>query len=419
MTISNKSSWREASPHKSFPALETALNVDVAIIGGGITGITAAYLLRATGTSVALFERDRIGNWATGSTTGFLMEIPDTDASKLTSRYGEEKARLIIASHRDAVSCIEHIVLAENIECAFTRCPVYIYARSEKEAEDIQKEVTALARTGTTAIFSRDSALTLRNSGYLKIERQAKFHPLKYVSALAAACEKAGIRIFEQTEVTKIEEGATHILHTKSGRIIHAAHVLEATHYPLSPQPSQLRFKKAWYTTYVLEASLPKNSLPEALFEDLATPYHYARVDAGASRDRLIIGGEDHRSDVKVNEKKNFDALEMYLKEILPSVQYEITRKWKGRIVESGDGIAYIGRTTNHSVFYATGYSGNGLTYGTITAQLFRDHVLENPNPLASIYSPKRGFSLRTYVPKALEYFQIFMGGAIKNTIFH
>lgn len=394
MAISNKSSWRGTKRVEEFSPLDAPLEVDVAIIGGGMTGVTAAYLLRDSGKSVAVLERGTIGDWASGSTTGFLMELLDTSASELIARFGSEKAALIISSHRNAIAHIEQIIQAEKIECDFMRCPAYVYARNDKEKEVLQKELDALRQVKTTASFEEEMLLALRANAYLKIEHQAKLHSLKYLFALAEVCAKAGVQIFEHTQITKIEEGDTKILHTSTGQIIRAKSVLEATHYPLDPQPQTLESKIAWHTTYVLEVFIPKNTLPEALFEDLALPYHYARIDAAGDKDRLILGGGDHRSDIKVDEDKSFDALEAYVKEILPSVPYEITRKWKGRVVEPEDGIAYIGTVDTHSVFYATGYSGNGLTYAMITAELFKDHALNIPNEYAELYSAKRPSSL-------------------------
>lgn len=415
MDVSDRSSWRGVKRSKESSRLHTSLEVDVAIIGGGITGITAAYLLRDSGKSIALLERENIGDLATGSTTGFLMETLDIDASELISKYGKEAAQLITKSHRDAVSRIEEIIRQEHIECEFTRCPAYIYARTEKQSDDLRKETGSLREVGTPVVFSTDSELPFKSCAYIKVKDQAKFHSLKYLFAIADICEQAGAQIFEHTEVSKIEKGEINTLHTKSGHQVHAKHILVATHYPLDPQPAKLRFKKAWYSTYVLEARLAKHLLPEALFEDIETPYHYARIDPQPDFDRLIIGGEDHRSDIKIDEKKSFDALETYLGEILASVPHTVTRKWKGRIVESADGLAFIGPTTRHKVFYATAYSGTGLTYGTIAAQLFADFVEGRLNPVAEIYAASRSFSLRQYLPKAIEYIREFFGAAVKN----
>lgn len=390
------------------------MSADIAIIGGGITGMTAAYLLRGTGKSVVLLEKDSIGSFATGSTTGFLMDVLDTHASTLISGLGIEKAKAVTGSHRDAIRRIEEIVRYEKIACEFMRCSAYLYARNAREAENLKKEATELAEVGIEAEFMSDSLLALENQGYLEVKRQAKFHSLKYLFAIAEICSKSGIRIFEQSEVTSIEKGATPVLHTTKGFQVTAGKVLMATHYPMNPQPGKLRFKKAWYTTYVLEAWIPAGTLPEGLYEDAEVPYHYARVDAFPGRDRLIIGGEDHRSDLQFDEKKIFARLRSYVKTILPGVPFEVTRQWKGRIVEPVDGLASIGPLSD-GIFYATGYSGTGLTYGTIAAQSFAAYAMGTSDPFQGIYAADRGLLLKVAAPKGVDYLQELASGILKN----
>lgn len=417
MSISDLSTWLEEKSSRQFPSLQKSIDVDVAIIGGGITGITAAYLLRQSGKSVVLLDGGRIGQWATGYTTGFLMEVLDTDPEQLIKQYGLYDAKAIVRAHREAIAEIERIVGNEKIECEFVRCPAFLYGSTEKEVTDLEKQIESFRALGIHASYSAD-ALPLRSSGHVIIENQAKFHPLKYLFALAQKCHESGIQIYEESEVASISQGRNVSLQLKNGVRVHATNALVATHNPfMRPQPLQLRFKKASYSTYVIEALLPVDTLPEALYEDSNVPYHYARIDKSPEHDRIIIGGEDHRSDINVNEDKNFIALEKYLEELLPSVPYTITRKWAGEIVEPGDGIAYIGTLRDKGIYFATGYSGNGLTYSMISAKMFSDHVMGITNPLKGVFAANRPFSLRHHVPKALEYIYEFLMGAVKNTL--
>lgn len=391
MAISDKSSWREEAPRAKFPPLEADITVDVAIVGGGLTGITAAYLLRTSGKSVALLEGGRIGGRATGATTAFLMELLDTPASKLISRFGADTARRIAQAHRDAITHMEDTAARELIDCEFMRCPAYVYARTDGQTKELQREIAALKSVGTAASYDASAeALGFSTKGHIRVENQAKFHPLKYLFALAEVCGKTGVHLFEQTEVAQVLEGTPNILRTKNGPTVRATHVLIATHYPLDPQPAKLRGVKSWYTTYVLEAFLPKGLLPEGLYEDLETPYHYARIDGQEGRDRLILGGADHPSEVSVDLEKSFGALEAYVKELLPGTAYELTRKWRGRVVEPVDGLAFIGPAGNSTVFHATGFSGNGMTYATLAAEMFRDHVGSAANPYQAIFAADR-----------------------------
>jgi len=410
--MAQKSIWRDGIAQHEYPALRTDLTVDVAIIGGGLTGLTAAYELRDSGLSVALLEANTLGAYASGSTTAFLMELIDTDADELVKTRGEREARAILDSHRDAVSLYESIVTNEAIDCEFARTPFFKYALSSAEATKLRGEVSALEDLGRDAMW-QTTQFAFPTMGYMTLGNQAKFHPLKFLTALSGRVRTTA-KIFEHTEVTSVSRTGNVVILKTSMHTVHARYVLMATHYPIT-QPKKLFFKKAAYITYVLAASIPKKTLPEGLYEDMLNPYHYMRVDKGAKRDRLIVGGEDHRMDVSVPEEPAFIKLRAYVHERLPNVKMDVEREWKGRIVEPGDGIAFLGPVDMPHLYYATGYSGNGLTYAAIAAQLFRDYVRGTHNPLQEIYAAGRQANMRAYLSSAGHYLEEFKNGALKH----
>ena len=134
--------------------------------------------------------------------------------------------------------------------------------------------------------------------------------------------------------------------------------------------------------------------------------------------DRLIIGGADHRADIPVDAEKNFADLEQYARGALPHLPLTFVRRWKGPIVEPGDGLAYIGPVDSHaSVIHATGYSGNGMTYAVIAAEIFAAHVLGHTSPWSKVYAARRPAHLKPHLTKAKEYIEEFARGAIRNTV--
>jgi glycine/D-amino acid oxidase-like deaminating enzyme len=279
MNIPQQSVWRGTVDKRNFPALDRTIDTDVAVIGGGLTGIVTAYLLRTSGKKVTVIEADTLGNAATGLTTAFLLETIDTEASQLITLFGEEKAKQILAAHRGAISWIETTALAENIDCEFKRCPLYDYATDEKEAEEIKKDVVSGKRLGVPVEFREQSEIPFIQHGYAYTENQGKYHPFKFMFALADIACAAGVEIFEHTRITSLEENHRIILRHDKGEV-RADHVLIATHYPEidDEQPFSLFFKKAKYITYVFEVRRPKQSLPEGIYEDIKNPYHYIRV---------------------------------------------------------------------------------------------------------------------------------------------
>jgi glycine/D-amino acid oxidase-like deaminating enzyme len=253
----------------------------------------------------------------------------------------------------------------------------------------------------------------IQSNGGIEIKAQAKIHPLRFLEAVAMRAAQS-TRIYEKSEVIAVHEISEGIrLTTGHGEVV-AQKVLMATHYPLDPQPPQLRFKKAWYNTYVIAADIESGAIPEGLYEDLGNPYHYIRIDRGDSGDHIMVGGEDHRSDVPLDKEKAFAALERFLRQFLSNAHYTITHQWYGRVVEPGDGIAYIGPIGR--IFYATGYSGNGMTYGIIAAQSFAAFCRDEPPPYPE-YAASRSVRLSDYLPKALDYMEEFFGGLVRRTL--
>jgi glycine/D-amino acid oxidase-like deaminating enzyme len=230
---------------------------------------------------------------------------------------------------------------------------------------------------------------------------------------------QAGVQVFEKSEVLQIDSGDATTLHTKSSQV-RCRFALVGTHYPFQkPQPLPLFFKKAKYISYVCEVHLPIGTLREGLYEDTEQPFHYMRVDRMQGFDRLLLGGEDHRADIPVESSKNERALEHYLRRRLGAIPYTIVQHWKGPIIETTDGLAYIGPLdTAPSVYYATGYSGNGMTYAAIAAHIFSDAVQQRHNPYAALYATNRKVHLIPHLVKAKEYIETFFGGAVRNTLF-
>jgi glycine/D-amino acid oxidase-like deaminating enzyme len=184
-------------------------------------------------------------------------------------------------------------------------------------------------------------------------------------------------------------------------------------------RPLRLYFKKAFYTSYVYELEFPHQSLVEGIYEDNANPYHYFRVDRLEDRDRVIIGGEDHRSDLHVSEEKCFKALMKYTKSLFKNIPFAITHQWKGPILEPVDGLPFIGEFRDHQTLYAMAFSGNGMTYSMISAQIFKDHISGYKNQFADLYKADRMPYMRLLMVKGRDYTDELMGGAVKNSLSH
>lgn len=411
--IAEGSSWDEGVKIRNFPLLTEDIEADAIVIGGGITGIATAYLLSEAGLSVVVLEKDKLAFGATGATTAFMTQYLDTPVAELKTLFGPEKTKEILNSHAEAISLVEAVTEKEKIDCDFSRCSNYIIANTDKDAEKLKSEQEAAAEAGLTMQLKPAADLPFKNRGSLELAYQAKIHPLKFLAAIVETLHRRGVRIFERTEAVEMRTGAR-VAVKAAGHTVTARYAVVATYAPFD---KKLFLKKAFYTSYVFEAALPAGALPEAIYEDMARPYHYFRVDRPGEGDRLIIGGEDHRSDVPVDSSKNWQALEEYLRRTFVGIPLELRRRWSGPILETLDGLAYIGPLGAKNIFYATGFSGNGLTYAVIAAKTIADLISGRENSWAALYDPRRHAGLKQLLYKGRDYTGEFLGGAMKNML--
>lgn len=405
-----KTSWY--IPKKTYPPLDRDIRTETLVIGGGLAGIITAYLLRQAGIETALIESGETGGGATSLTTAITTEDIDTDVADLIGMFGIKKARAIWDSHASAIDLIEKIQRLEKIECEFKRTPLFMYANSGDELKSLEEENDAIRRIGIKTRLSLQDDLGIDSPGYIELKNQTKFHPLKLLAGTAEKFVKNGGLIFERTQALGLEKnGPDFTIRTAHGTIT-AEKVIITTYQPFK-NPLPVFMKKGMYVTYMMELEIASGLLKEASYLDLQNPYHYFRVDRRAGHDRILLGGEDHRQEIKIDPRKNFSALEKHFRNIFPH-QYRVVRKWSGPILEPIDGLALIGEVRKN-LYVATGFSGNGMTYSAIAGLLLRDLILGKPNPWRKLYDPKRIPELKQLAYKSKDYFGELFGGAGKN----
>lgn len=388
--LSNKkteSYWTATTEQTKYAALKGKIEVDVAIVGGGITGLTAALRLKQAGKKVAVLERTHIASGDTGHTTAHLTEVIDTRYYKLVSDFGSKGARMAAESSRAAIDQIESWVSEFNIDCDFMRVPAYLYTESRRGVRELRKEARAMRRAGVEAEMTTDVPLPFRVQAAIRVKNQAQFHPRKYLLALAEKIHGDESYVFEKTKVTDMVEGDPCHLTTENGSVV-AKEVIFATYSPINSK-FIMPTKIPAYRTYAVAVKLRNQRLEPGLYWDTADPYHYTRAVNGELTDVLIIGGEDHKTGMLEDTESRFGRLAAYCRDHFDVDTIET--RWSGQILEPIDGLPYIGLSPMSKHFYiSTGYTGNGMTFGTIGGMLTSDLILGHKNKWADLYDASR-----------------------------
>jgi glycine/D-amino acid oxidase-like deaminating enzyme/nitrite reductase/ring-hydroxylating ferredoxin subunit len=267
----------------------------------------------------------------------------------------------------------------------------YKHATSDASTDDLralQEEARLAAELGFDARFI--DAVPFIGTPGVEYGGQAKFHPRKYLSALAKLVDGGGSHIFEHTESEEIKEDPLCV--SAGGHTISCGFVVIATHTPLMGKTNLasalgLQTKLYLYTSYVLGGRLPGGTVPEALYWDTADPYHYLRIDPHRGFDYAIFGGKDHKTGQETDTAGCYAALESTARRVLPGL--EIAHHWSGQVIETNDGLPFIGETSSKQ-FAATGYAGNGMTFGTLAGMMAHDCAIGRRNPWSDLFDPGR-----------------------------
>jgi glycine/D-amino acid oxidase-like deaminating enzyme/nitrite reductase/ring-hydroxylating ferredoxin subunit len=367
------------------PPLCGDVETDAAVVGAGITGLTTALHLQSAGQRVVVLEAGEVGAGTTGGTSGHLDALPDQGAAKLIHQYGKDAAREVTQARLQAIGQIEEWSQQFGINCEFQRIPAYLY--SESAAEELSREADAIRELGLEVESTSSIGLPWMKSVGLRVPQQARIHSLRYVRGLAREfCARGGV-IHERTVVRPpSDDGRT--LQTAQGSVTARRAVVLCTHSAFLGR-SQFDMRVAPYQSYVIAVRVAE-SIPDALYWDDAEPYHYLRLASSADPHLLIVGGADHKTGQGGDERESMQRLEHYARERFSVGQIE--SKWSAEFFEPADGLPYIGAVPgSEGLYIGTGFSGTGLTFGTLAGRLLADLVVDRSDGrLVKTFAPSR-----------------------------
>lgn len=382
-----KSIWQEEI--KKFP-MENNLQqlFDVAIVGGGITGVSTALKLQESGKKCIILEASNIGFGTTGGTTAHLNDFFDTTFSQAISDFGLDQAKLFAGVGKEAIAIIEDHIRRHHIDCDFVRKTAYLFALDEKQEKQLEDIVEGASKVGHPMPYTEQVPFPVPFRRAVMIPDQGQFHPIKYIKALCEAFLLAGGLIQEDCFCESHEEQDDVVILETSKGSIKARNVVYATHIP--PGINILHLTNAPYRSYAIAFSLKNNQYPPALGYDLSEPYHYYRFQEINGETLLIAGGEDHKTGHEQDTGECFSRLENYVREYfdVETAYYS----WSSQYYESVDGFPYIGKLpgSNGRIYTATGFRGNGMIFGTISSQILHDLIVTGSSKYEQLFSPSR-----------------------------
>jgi len=391
MDLQAKSLWEDtAGEAVTFPVFEGMEDVDIAIVGGGITGLTAALLLSNAGKKVILLEARTIGLGTTGNSTGNLYSVVDEHLSVLQQKWNTDVMKAVVQSRAAAIDLIEETIRLHQIDCDFHRQPFTLFAETlNKDIESfIEDEFDAFREAGLNPQIMDEAGLPYKTVKALRIAGQAQFHPLKYVQQLAKTLS-GKCRIFENSRVIELDD-KNGILRTEKGSV-KANYILLATHTPIGKYMIQTLL--APYGEFGVAAAVSDPSFPGGIFWGLNEPKHSVRSFRSKEENYVMAIGDKFKTGQHEDTHKYVSGLEIYLEERLPVS--EIKYFWGGQQYRSADGLPYIGKHSDH-VYFMTGFASDGLTYGTLAAMIVSDQILGRLNPWEEIYRAGRFTPVRS-----------------------
>lgn len=413
--ISPQSLWIASTQKTNYPTLNDDLKVDVAILGGGITGISCAYMLAKEGVNVAVIEANHILKGTTGHTTAKITSQHHLIYDKIKSKISEEFARQYADANETAIRVIEDTVKSLNIDCDLSPQSAYMYTGQDDFVDKIQSEVMAAKSLGIKAEFLDKIPIDIKIKAAVRFENQAQFHPLKYLLHLANEVTNLGGQIFEQSKAIDLKKTSAYVITTENGKKVIADKVIVATHYPFYNKEGMYFAKLYTKRAYAL-AIKAKEKFPGGMYINAEEPARSLRSQNYNDGELILVVGENHKTGQGVDTTEHYKSLYQFANDHY-SIE-NIPFRWSTQDCMTLDGIPYVGRYTDETpnLYIATGFGKWGMTNSTVSAMLLKDIIVKGRSKWEDVYNPSRKTvlaSTKNFVVENLNVAKELIGGKI------
>lgn len=367
-----KAYWTSGVPAQTYPPLPGRTRCDVAIIGGGIVGLTLAERLKRAGRNAVVVENGRVGAQVTGRSTAKLTALHGLVYDDLINRHGLDTARAYAEANTAAMRHVEEMTREYGIDCDLTPATAYTISEHGSKREAIEREVAAAVKAGLPAEQVSGAVSPVDFATGVKLPDQFQFQPYHYCAGMARAVHGEGAAIHEGTRAYSVHVGPPHEVMTDHGMIT-ADYVVIATNLPFMDRG--LFFAKASPRQHVvLAARLPDSTALEGMFLNVDEPGYSFRRHNGENGPVLILTGSGARPGHHPPAER-LAKLKRLAEEKFGATEH--IGWWFNEDYDSVDHLPYVGPLTpvTPEILVATGFSAWGLTNGTAAAQMLARHI--------------------------------------------
>jgi len=383
--MKNYSIWMDGIEKEKYPTLDKDLEVDVLIVGGGITGISTAYHLRKSKLKVCVVDRNEIGFGISAKTTGKLTYLQDLMYTKLSKKHLSNIPNNYLKSQKEAIKLVESIIKKHNIECDYTNQKSYLFASTKEEINKLKHEKELLSYM-RVKVEEEKMPINIDCKYCISVNDTAYFHPLKYIIKLARVCIQDGVEIYENTKITNIDKEKDVYVCTSGNNTIKANKVILACHYPFFLFPFFFPLKGRLERSYISASRVLENKNMSGINTTKDTEsfrYHSDNLN-----NYFIYLKGSHNLANKFNVKENFNKLVDSVYNINIKPEYI----WSNIDIITNDYLPYIGLIQDN-LYIGTGYNTWGMTNGSLAGKILSDLVLGKENKYSKLFDPRRDAS--------------------------